>query len=145
MADEPGEIHEDGVLWKGSHESLEAWKEYKRQKAMKFVQRGYSVEWTPDGYGFMAVYLPERHYAKKPEIRATVRFFDQPSKYGIDRGKISKLTIQLRRTDVLKAAIGAPHERIETLYNYDRGEDVDRLNESHVARRLFDAIYDELN
>ncbi len=145
MTSEHGGIHEDGILWEGTRDELEAWKQYKREKALKFIQRGYSVEWSPDGHGVMAVYLPERHYAEKPEVRADIKFFSEPSKFGIQGGKVSKLSIHVRRSDILLKVLGGEHDAVETLYNFDRGQDVDRLNELTEARRLFDAIYDELN
>lgn len=136
---------EDGVFWHGTREELEAWKEYKKRKALAFVGLVYSVSWYPDGDGWMEVYLPERHHAETPEIAAEVKFFSEASQYGIDGGRVSKLAITRRRTDILKQVVGQPHERLEVLYNYDRGLDVDRLGKSVEARRLYQIILDELN
>jgi hypothetical protein len=53
--------------------------------------------------------------------------------------------IQARRSDILSKVLGQSYEAVETLYNFDRGDDIDRLNDLQEARRLFDAVYDELN
>lgn len=140
-------IHEDGIFWEGSRESLEAWKAYKRTKAHAFVERGYSVSWYPDGHGWMSVYLPERHHAGTPEIRAEAKFYSEPSQFGIEGGKISKLSILTTKTDVLLdvLSLGKQGTRTETLYNYDRGLEVDHLHTNPQARALYDAILEELN
>lgn len=36
-------FEEDGVYWTGTREELRRWKDYKREKALAFVSRGYSV------------------------------------------------------------------------------------------------------
>lgn len=137
---------DDGVWWMGSREELEAWKKYKKRKALAFVERGYSVSWYADGGGWMTVYLPERDYASAPELSAELKFYGKASEYGIDGGMISKLMIQERRTDILKQLRDpSKGERVRTLYNYDRGLDLDRLAASPVARTLYQIILDELN
>lgn len=145
MGNSEEEISEDGVFWEGTRAELEAWKEHKREKAIAFVQRGYSVEWSPDGAPRMSVYLPQRHYAREPELRAEVQAYRDPSHFGIDGGRISKLLIRRTRVDILAQAIGAPYETVEVFYNYDRGPDLDRLATDALARRLFDDVVRELN
>ncbi len=138
-------FEENGIHWEGTPESLRRWKDYKRRKAITFVSRGYSVSWYPDGDNTMDVYTPERWYAKEPELRAMIKFFNEPSQYGIDHGKISKLAIQVRSVDVLAKVVGRPHETITTLFNYDRGDDIDRLHDHAGARALCDLVLTELN
>lgn len=135
---------DEGVHWQGSRRELSAWKTFKRGKARRFVDLNYSVAWYPDGTNWMDVYIPERHHAKQPELRAVVKFYREPSKYGIDGGRISKLTIQTRSEDLLAKAVGQPYEKIETLFNYDRGPDIDRLNENPKARKLYAIVLREL-
>jgi hypothetical protein len=134
MVDQERGVPEDtGVEWQGSPESLEQWKAYKQAKAVRFVQHGYAVEWSPDASNSMMVYSPRRHATGQREIRAGVLFFAEPSKFGIDGGRISKLHI----------GVGAFSR--QTLYNYDRGLDVDRLSENPAAQALFDIVLAELN
>lgn len=138
-------IREDGVLWMGTRAELEAWKRYKQKKALAFVERGYSVGWYPDGDGWISVYHPERWHARAPEVRADIKVFGRASRYGIDGGMVSKLTIAERRTDILRNLLGPGGETVRVLYNYDRGLDVDRLDESPAATALYRGILDELN
>ena len=137
-------FEDQGLHWTGSREELEQWKVYKKQKALAFVELGYSVAWYPDGDNWMGVYTPERRHARTPELKATAKFFRETSRYGIDSGRISKLTIQLRSEDLIAKVAGAPFEEVETLFNYDRGLDIDRLDENPRARELYDHVLREL-
>lgn len=137
-------VEDEGRLWSGTPEELADWTRYKKQKALRFVELGYSVAWYPDGDNWMDVYTPERLHAHEPEIRASVKFFSAPSKYGVDGGRVSKLTIQLRSEDLMARVAGAPYEEVETLFNYDRGDDVDRLDEIPRARELYIHVLREL-
>lgn len=121
-----------------------SWADYKREKAITFVRNGYSVSWYPDEENWMGIFMPERRHLHRPEIRAVVKFFREPSKHGIDDGRISKLAIQTRQVDIMAKFTGRPYEAVDTVYNYDRGHDVDRLNEDPNARRLYDLVLREL-
>jgi hypothetical protein len=145
MTDEGEFLEEDGIFWQGTREELDAWKKYKQLKAVAFVERGYSVEWYPDADNWMRVYVSERQSKREPEITADVKFFGKPSGFGIDQGMVSKLCIQRRTTNLIAKVFGDPWEQLETLFNYDRGPDVDRLSEDQTARALYHAILDELN
>lgn len=125
--------------------NLDDWVAYKKRKAHAFVDRGYSVEWSPDMYAWMAFYLPERPERRRPEIRADVKFYTDPSDYGIDGGRIPKLSIVSTRTDPIAEVMGRQHEISRILYNYDRGLDVDKLAKDREAQRLYRAVIDELN
>ncbi len=142
--DEHEGFEEDGLLWAGTREELEAWKRYKQRKAVAFVERGYSVDWYPDGANWMKVYLPERDHAGTPETRAAVKFYGLASESGIDGGMVSKLTIQEVRSDLVGMAFGH-RPKVRTLFHYDRGPDVNDLRASAVATRLYYAIIEELN
>ncbi len=145
MTNENSGFDEDGLRWEGTREELEAWKRYKKTKALAFVERGYSVSWFPDGNNWMSVYLPERQHARAPEILAEVKFYGHPSKHGIDGGMVSKLSITSTRTDLIGMVLGRPPEQSCVLYSYDRGLDVNHLQTSPDARRLLDSILEELN
>lgn len=138
-------LDDQGVSWSGTPEELADWTRYKKQKALRFVELGYSVAWYPDGDNWMDVYTPERMHAHEPEIRASVKFFSDPSQYGIDRGKISKLTIQAREVDLMAKALGRPYETVVSLFNYDRGLDVDCLYEKPAAMTLYEDVVRRLN
>jgi len=145
MTDENNWIDEDGIRWEGTRQELEAWKQYKRSKALAFVERGYSVGWYPDADNWMQLYIPERHHARTPEILAEVKFYGHPSVHGIDGGMVSKLWITQTRTDLVAMALRKPCEHVRVLYNYDRGPDVNRLRTCPEALRLYGAILEELN
>jgi len=135
---------EEGMFWGGTREELERWKKYKKQKALRFVQEGYSVEWYPNGDCFIGVYTPERAYANQPEIKADVKFFMKPSEFGINKGKISKLSILVIRRDIIAKVQGKPYETVDILFNYDRGADVNKLRNNPQARKLYDIVLQEL-
>ena len=136
---------DEGVHWEGTPAELAAWKAYKQRKAVAFIELGYSVEWSRTGDPFMDVYVAERPFANRPEVRASIQFYGRPSQFGIDGGMVSKLTIQRTRTDLIKRVLGHEHEHVETLFNYDRGPDFDRLDRDEVARTLYHAVLEELN
>ena len=127
------------------HWNLDDWVAYKKKKAHAFIDRGYSVEWYPDAYAWMSVYLPERFESRRPQVLAAAKFYMEPSGFGIDGGKISKLSITATRTDLLAQVAGRVFEKVQVLYNYDRGLDVDRLAANREAVRLYRAVMDELN
>ncbi len=135
----------EGATGGWTPEQLSAWLDYKQRKAVAFVERGYSVSWSRDPDNWMDVFVPERHHAQAPEVRASIKFFGSPSEYGIDGGMVSKLTIQRRTTDLLARVLGQPWERVETLFNYDRGPDIDRLREDATAHRIYHDVLEELN
>ncbi len=145
MTNENSGFEEDGLRWEGTRDELETWKKYKKTKALAFVERGYSVSWFPDGDNWMSVYLPERHHARAPEILAEVKFYGHPSKHGIDGGMVSKLSITSTRTDLIGMVMARPSEPSRVLYSYDRGLDVNHLQTSASAFRLYGAILEELN
>ncbi len=128
----------------GTRTELEDWKKYKQEKATAFVSLGYSVSWYPDGDNWMEVYHPQRHQANEPELRASIKFFRDPSRFGIDGGRVSKLTIVTRDVDILQKVMGRPYETVETLFNYDRGADIDILDGHVSARKLCDIVLETL-
>ena len=65
-----------------------SWVEYKRRKMHFFIDQGYSVEWTPDESNWIGIYVPQRTDAAQPELRAMIKCFHEPSKFGIDNGRI---------------------------------------------------------
>lgn len=144
MGDEDG-FEQDGVWWQGSREDLEDWIEYKRSKATHFVECGYSVSWLPDPGPFMEVYVPERPHLRKPEYRAYAQFYRATSQYGIGGGAVSKLNIRkVHRGSPFHELLGV-RPTIDVLFNYDRGQDVNKLARDQEAKRLYEIVIRELN
>ena len=56
----------------------------------------------------------------------------------------AKLTIQTKSVDILAKAVGRPYETIDTLFNYDRGSDIDRLDGHPRGKRLYEIVVREL-
>lgn len=137
--------HAGDPSWEGTPEELRDWIEYKRRKVIEFVGRGYSVEWIPDGANWFGVYRPEQHDAGVPELRADIKAFPRPSTNGIDWGKVSKLTITLRRTELVKKVMSQESEETSILFSYDRGSDIDNLQNHPEAQRLYRAVIEAIN
>lgn len=93
----------------------------------------------------MTVYLPERAYAKTPEIRAETKFYSVPSQFGIHQGKVSKLAITVFELSDTPDVLLEENNLGTLVYSYDRGLDVDQLHAHPQARSLYDAILEELN
>lgn len=129
------EVGEGQVCWKGSRVTLERWRDYKRTKAVRFVELGYSVEWMPDASNWLDVFVPARHALDQPELRARVTCFLKSSEYGLHGGRISQLMISLRRTSLR----GVPLME-EVLYHYDRRNVVDHLSANRHARTLYETV-----
>ena len=72
---------------------LDRWIQYKKGCAVDLVEAGYSVEWRPDGENWISAYVPGQKLDGIPEYRAWAKFYEEPSQYGIDDGKVSKLSI----------------------------------------------------
>lgn len=117
-----GGFEEEGIWWEGTRGEYKMWIAYKRERALAFVKRGFSVGWYPDGSNWMDVFVPVRPHAGKAGYVASAMFFGKPSEYGIDGGAISKLTIR-RHEESLESLLFGAHA--ETVFNYDRGDDID--------------------
>jgi hypothetical protein len=142
---EPG-FEDEGIYWLGSRRELQAWKKYKKAKVLALVERGYSVEWYPDADGHIEVFIPERPQVSAPEYRAGAKFFSAPSEYGLNGGKISKLFVTRTTSNLIAKIVRGEFDKVDVLYNYDRGPDVDRLKKSSPeARRLYRDVLEELN
>lgn len=142
---------EDGIRWEGTRAQLEAWKEYKRHKARAFVDRGYAVSWTPDGYDWMDIYVPERPYARAHELRAEVQLLVTPEQAQADGSRIAGLTIFERRVQTVVMLPILPNanpvrvlrdEQSRIFYN-DGPAQVKLLKPSPDASQLHTAILEE--
>lgn len=124
----------------GTRRALARWKHYKRRTALALVARGYSVEWYPDGTNRIDVYVPERLNAGTPEVRARVQFYMEPSRFGINGGRISRLRILELNSSAIERST-----RAETVFCYDRNGQFDHLFEHPVALELYRTVVDVLD
>ena len=124
---------------------LEQWVRYKKECAVEFVLEEYSVEWPPNEENWITVYRPGRKVDGIPEYRAWAKFFMEPSQYGVGCGRVSKLCIRRITPPLDRLLGGSGEQKVLTLYNYDRGLDVDILDESPPARSLYDVVLNVLN
>ena len=124
---------------------LEQWIRYKRERAVRFVQADYSVEWLPDRDHWLQVFAPGCPVEKIPEYRAWAKFYIEPFEYGIDNGRISKLYIQEINYGLEKLIGDKRAKALWTLYSYDRCLEVDILDESPPARELYKTVIRVLN
>lgn len=121
------------------------WRAYKLDKAMTMVLYEYSVEWTPIDANWMTVYTPGCPLEERSELRAAAKFYMDPSKYGIDGGRISKLYIQEVDHSLLETLLGQPAAKRRTVFAYDRGPDFNHLDEHPAAQTLHNLLLQELN
>lgn len=141
--DPEGPIVEDGVVWHGTRAELEAWKEFKRRKAIAFVGHGYSVEWHANGDNWLNIYLPERLCV--PEVRARVMVEGKPNESGIDGGRIVALVILHSRSAAVAKAMGVSVEESRLLFSFVKGMVFDDLDDSPAAAELYQLVLNELN
>lgn len=125
-------------------EELKQWVEYKKEKALAFVNEGYSVEWSPNGNHVMEVYMPEINAETHPKIRASIRFFQEPFPEGLEGGRISKLSILEQKGDLFNPAYGKM-KRFDEIYSFSREETKDNLKANSPTKKLFDTVVRELN
>lgn len=119
------------------------WKMYKQQKALALEERGYLVG-LGDPYsnwlhvGHMLSPLAESYLA------AQLYFFQEPSSYGLDQGRISRL--DLRRHDRLTCEdlFRGITARSTCLYAFDRGETQNSLATDQRAVRMYRDIVELL-
>lgn len=135
------------MLWLGTREQLDAWKQYKRAAARAFVEKGYSVQWAPDPSDWFDVYMPERPYARALEVRAETRLFPTDG-VGLKGSRVRSLTIYLREL----ASVAQPvddrsvlwkEEHVSVVFNTGK-QRVDRLDDHSAARALYDVVLEEL-
>lgn len=118
---------------------------YKMQKAQAFVEKGYSVCWYPDHEGCMAIYHPKRLRDKLPEVRAIVRFSQNPLTEGLVGGRITRLVISTVGLYPVRAARGEGAVGRDIVFCYEEGVvKTDRQRDQRL-RRVIDDVLDELN
>lgn len=117
----------------------ECWAAYRHRKVMRLLDRGYTVDpWTSCGHWLQVVAFSDDY--TRPRFIATVKFFYQPSSFGIDGGRISKLGIQ-----TIEEGSPCRFRPGEFLFSFERGLDIDRLDERFDAKRFYDSLIEELN
>lgn len=129
------------------------WNIYRQQRIEALQQQGYLVStpthddhWlsvgaigTPGTPGSPAASHAESYLA------AEVKCFQEPSRYGIDEGRISKLSIARYERPTCRQLFLRSRPEPTELYNFDRGLDYDRLKDDDAARRFYQDLLDQLN
>lgn len=119
------------------------WIAYKHIKAAMLQQQGYEVRggaardhWLNVG---AAGATPDHFY------HANVQFYQEPSRYGIDDGKVSRLWIARYEVPTWIDVFHSNRPGHSVVYNFDRGEDVDSLKQHSKAKELYQALIELLN
>jgi len=141
----PEDLSKNGYdpKWDGDPNEIKSWINYKRERAIEFINKGYSVSWVPDPTNYMSIFTSPK-LGKSEYIIGDAVFFPQPSQYGIDEGAVSKLTI-LKYDGGLESLVLGVRPKAEILFNYDRGHDINRLSQSKSAQNLYDDMISVLN
>ncbi|CAG0985837.1 hypothetical protein PHYC_02018 [Phycisphaerales bacterium] len=147
MSNSESGFMQDGVYWKGTREELEVWTEYKRRRALAFVERGYCVAWSADGSNWMDIFLAERPYAKSTELRAELALAESPGVSTRYANRVRAITMYERVLAAASRSSGNPlrlvrEERVRILYN-DGSPRIDLLHTAPQGTTLYDLIMDE--
>jgi len=122
------------------------WKEYCLDRAQEFVEEGYLVE-MPDEKTprWMHIYTPQEKVIDKERASAGAKFYYKPSRYGINEGRVSKLTIDVWPD---KEEEQPPVADRELVYSYERdfeGPEINELDQHLVAQELYETVLKILN
>lgn len=120
--------------------SNESWAAYKLKKGRGLSARGYRVYATSTSDHWMRVVIPQGRIYCPRRVWADVKFFSEPSEYGIDGGRISKLTIET----IMEIGVGGFRPG-KTLFCFERGPMVNRLKWNRKANQLYGDLLRELN
>lgn len=124
------------------------WKEYCLDKGQEFLEAGYLVE-MPDESSPHWMHVDTPH-GKGPDnlgASASAKFYYKPSKYGINEGKVSKLTIDVWPEDEEEGEQPSAADR-EGVYSYERdfeGPEVNKLDQYPIAQELYETVLEVLN
>lgn len=116
------------------------WDEYMEWKSFMLRELGYQVEWRMAGAAWFRVVSPHRDIPYRPLVWAEAKVYPEPSEYGIEHGRISKLTIA-----TLYRPCGDCCGVEERLFHFDRGLAMNRLTENRRAKILYADTLRELN
>lgn len=86
------------------------------------------------------VHTPNHAPVAQHRLHASIKLFHEPSRFGINQGRISKLTIWQSHEESMQTV-----PRSLTLFSYDRGTDVNMLNKNTAAKDFYDQILTFLN
>jgi hypothetical protein len=148
-SDQSGERPAEGQDAQPGPEAAEAqraeWVAYKKRQAERIRDHGYAARWSSHDGEWLEIAYREPALPGQSVLHASVKFFMEPSEYGIDGGRVSKLMVRRHRSDLLAEVLGQPRRPAAILYSYDRGLDTDDLDDDRAARNFFQAILDVLN
>jgi len=121
--------------WDGNSEVLKQWKDKKKEYATELVKLGYGVLWSYSGEPWITVRLQDID-DEHTLIQIQCKCFLNPSTFGINDGRISKMDIRTYQDYPYK-------QNLELLYNFDRGFDFDKIKESEF-RALVQTMFDDV-
>lgn len=112
-----------------------SWIEYRLKKAQALRAHGYFVELPARQQYWMNITQIGQRLMLVPILQASAKIYPEASEFGIDNGRISKLSIRELQLD---------GKYIE-VFGYDRGHYRDELESTTPARALYEKILKELN
>lgn len=121
------------------------WTAYMKRQAERIRDHGYAARWNSRDGEWLEIAYREPAMPGQSVLHASVKFFMEPSEYGIEGGRVSKLMVRRHTSDLLGEVLGQPRRPATILYSYDRGLDTDDLEEDRAAYNFFRAILDALN
>jgi len=115
-------IHEDADTKKTEHNEI---LRYFQKLHKAFGDRGWQVISKGDASNWLEVVQPTTPGTTGEPLRAFIQSYPNPSRFGIDAGRVSRLDIRSGQS---------------WLYNYDRGLDFDELDGTFGARAFLRSI-----
>lgn len=120
------------------------WNTYRQQRIEALQQQGYLVRPLALDDTWLNVGAIESPTAES-YLGSQVQFFQEPSRFGIDEGRISKLSIARYERPTCRQLFLRSRPEPTELYNFDRGLDYDRLKDDDAARQFYQDLIDVLN
>lgn len=120
------------------------WPAYRSRCVERLVGAGFSVE--PAGrrshWIEVATFGSPR---SESYLAAGALAFQDPSEFGLERGRISKLWITRYFRPTCRELYFKESAASHVLYNFDRGPDIDRLDTDKAAAKMYRTLVDILN
>lgn len=120
------------------------WPAYRGRCVARLVEAGFTVE--PAGrrqhWIDLAVFGSPR---AESYLAAGALVFQDPSEFGLERGRISKLWIARHHRPTCRELYFKESADSHTLYNFDRGLDINRLATDKAAAKMYRTLVDILN
>ncbi|MGH7133354.1 MAG: DUF7678 domain-containing protein [Phycisphaerales bacterium] len=120
------------------------WNMYKQDRVNAIEERGYTVRDNDprDNWVQVGRFGPEQ---ANSYLSASVQFFQEPSHYGINDGRISRMDIRRYHRPTCRELFDRVKSRGTAVFAYDRGDDIDRLSLDKQAEKFYKDLIDLLN